>query len=119
MNTGPGEPTHGPRPTGGPRLHLGRTHVVAWGLPRVLPHALMALSGAGGPGVSAHTGDAVSGLEHDAAGTGMEIHQVGKAESVIRSRCLADTGPPRTDQPALVIAFRRGGTGENRYGWIS
>ena len=57
--------------------------------------AVMALPGAGGPGVTAHPRNAVPGLEDDTTGPGMEVNQIGEAESLIRSRCLADTGTPR------------------------
>ena len=67
--------------------------------------------------VAAHTGDTVPGLEHDAAGPGMEVHQIGEAECLVRSHCLADTGPPGAFRPPFIFAFRLS-AGKNRYGWI-
>ena len=77
----------------------------------------MALPGTGGPGVTAHPRNAVPRLEDDTTGPGMEVNQVGEAESLIRSRCLADTGTPRAYRSPLFITFRTG-AGQNRYSWI-
>ena len=62
-------------------------------LPRVRGGMMMALPGAGGPGVPTNAGNSTPGLKHDTAGPGVEVHQIGKTECFVRSGYLADPGP--------------------------